>query len=215
MQNSSRFVKVPVWAPRKGKYTTLAKPIERWLLHLIAAHRDMKNESQNEDLIAAFADDEDLLRLCLMVNDLREVNLAICDGTILLASGEEYVTDLPVDVSTRIENLKHRVEIADSQSPLAKKDIFNNESDGYIAIVLKTWKQDQEFHASMPTFFELTNRLTSFLEKNFKIDFNSSALVAYNKTLAQNRIDLDSICIQFLNVFLPFTTNDENGNDKE
>ena len=200
-KKNQRFCNVPVWAPTTGKYNELSKPLERWLLHLIAAHQKLL-DNNHDDIVNAFDNDHDMVKLCLKVDQLRALNQNLCEKKIILPTGEIRIFEIPAKLSTRMIHLRSRVdgncfkEIAHHQK--------NHDKNNKIKVTI--WKKDREVLKYMHLFDTLVNRLNSFHEKKTKIDFSSPALIKYNVSLSQPRISLNTVCCNFLMAYVPERT---------
>lgn len=195
------FRKVPNWAPKKSNFVGMSKPIEKYLRILMEAHDEMVTNSGVE-VIEGFRNDEDLCRLCYIVENVRRMNWNICGSQIILNTGELYEDERSGDLINRIAAMRMLLENADDV-PANERDEFFPPVEDHVRVILMTWKEDYAYHQSMPLFVELFTRLKKFHEKRSKIDFSSPALQTYNRALSKPRIDLNSICCRFLDVFLP------------
>ena len=187
------FQMVPNWAPKKGKYTELVKPIERFLVHLI-------NETKsNADLRIKVSNDRDILKLCETINALRVLNLKICDNTIFLPTGETYEVKMSEDLEEKVNDLPNRLNLFKAHN----MNISNDNDDEYsVTGDLEEWKETHDINKIIASVSALYERLMSFYDKREKINFASLSLKNYTISLSKTRIDLDAISIRFLETFL-------------
>ena len=187
------FQMVPNWAPKKGKYTELVKPIERFLVHLI-------NETKsNADLRIKVSNDRDILKLCETINALRVLNLKICDNTIFLPTGETYEVKMSEDLEEKVNDLPNRLNLFKAHN----MNISNDNDDEYsVTGDLEEWKETHDINKIIASVSALYERLMSFYDKREKNNFASLSLKNYTISLSKTRIDLDAISIRFLETFL-------------
>ena len=198
------FTNVPAWAPKKGKYQELGKPIIRWLHQLVNGSKDLKDSSgSNATVITALKEDEDFLRLCAMVHSLMKVNWELNKSTILLPTEEPFVDETMEKLLPRIYQLRDHIAAADAGCPKLMCQFFPTSGDAIITRNIKNFKELNLFHQSMPIFITLTERLQKFVNKSAKINFASVPMKNYNMSLTPIRIDIHEACCAFLDTFLP------------
>lgn len=202
-RRSPRFVNVPGWAPKRDKYINLGKPIARWLRQLNLAMVMLKTTRTPDELISAIKEDEDMLRFCTIVDDLRKVNINLLNGKILLNETDTFDDVHSAILAPRLLALRARIEAADNLRPSERQTIFPPPTSPMAIKCVSLWKSENCFHESMEIFHTLIIRLQKFYAKRDRIDFNSPPIRKYNKSLAHIRIELHENICEFLKSFLP------------
>ena len=204
MSTKKKFVKVPVWAPKQHTFAAYSNEGLRWLRNSMNSY-NVAETKYGAKAMRYFEKDEDILRFCLNLNNLKKVNLSLCEGKIILKTGELYEPRNHDDIDAKIEMVQDMVSAADGMSPLKKKDIFPNgdeAGENHGLNVLKYWKIDCDFQQTSPHFIKFLQRLQKFHDKANQISFEAEAWVGYNKSLSNHRIELDEQLGKFLRFFL-------------
>lgn len=85
-------------------------PAESLTLRLINETKSIKF-CDNVDLRIKVSNDMDILKLCETINELRELNLKICDNTIFLPTGETYEVKMSEDLAKKVDDLPNRLNL--------------------------------------------------------------------------------------------------------
>jgi len=187
------FSNVPTWAPTVGKFTELCKPVERWLLSLISEHRLLQQRGDSHTILRTIENDAEILDLCLKINDLRCINLLLCDKKIILTEGEVCKIELAPELRDKILYLEKKTRNRDTSTKL-REDVTD--------VHLSIWKNDNSFGRNINLVDSLRNRLTSFHDKRNKINFLSPAMVSYSMSLSQIRLNFNKVCCDFISEFI-------------
>ena len=140
--------------------------------------------------------DADILKLCLKVNQLRSINLLLCDKKIILAEGELCTVEMLPELSRKIVYLEN---VFNGDIAIFEDSNIKEERR---AVHLRIWKNDNSIGSKMHLIDTLMNRLKSFHEKRNKINFLSSAMISYNMSLSQIRLTLNKVCCEFITEFV-------------
>ena len=204
MSKKKQYKKVPAWALHEDTFVRFSQPSLEWLKALLRARREVLAKG-GDKLVHAFQTDEDILRFCVTLNNLKELNLSLCQGRILLDSEELYVPTDHTEIDARIGMVKEMILSADGMSPLRKKEVFPNsdDTDDINSLQVQGWRHDVELQQATPHFELFIERLTKFNNKSDQIVFSTDAWIQFNKKLSTHRIELDEKCREFLRVFLP------------
>ena len=161
-----KYWNVPPWAPKNGKICELSKPLLRWFKELISECNSLINDKNEHNLkIEDVQADAELNHICFLVNELRLVNRNLCNGVI------KNDNDTCYETSQNMESLKKKINhLKKIKPPVEQRNADEMRSSSklnYIAI----WKRDMRITKNKKMIVNLTNRLSSFVQKQDKIDF--------------------------------------------
>ncbi len=193
-----KYWNVPPWAPKSGKICELSKPLLRWFKELMTECKSLISDEKGHSLkIEDVQSDAELNHICILVNELRLVNRNLCNGVIKIDNDTCYEPSR--DMQSLMKKINQLKKIRTSVVQGNANEIGSSSKQNYIAI----WKRDMRITKNKRMIVNLTNRLSSFVHKQDKIDFNSPALVLYTESLSPIRIEVDMMCCGFLEYFVP------------
>ena len=192
------FCNVPKWAPTKGKYTEMCKPLERWMRSLMSERRLLLDKG-SLCLLRQINNDKEMVHLCVKVNRLRCLNLELCDNKIILENNERGTITMEPAVRLIVMKLE---AIGGNDNDEINRAFGNNAEDD---IWMSIWKRDHSIGKNIPLLNSFIKRLESFHAKRHKINFCSPPMISYNKSLSGLRICLNTVCCEFLLEFVDGT----------
>lgn len=191
-----RFSRVPIWVIKMFHYKDYGGPVEEWLRFAIVTFQDLCSQGILKETMSAICLDEDMLRFCLMIDDLRELNMSLFGGSIPLKDGSEYIDDLYPEITERVEDLRDLIKEIDGSPPAKRSELFHTPAQDSVWLK-KQFKYDIEFDQAMPIFVEFTKRLQSFQEKEEQLNLDTFHIKNHTRTISDSRISCNTMLCLF------------------